>query len=385
MKLYEFEGKTLFQRVGIPVPEGDLADSVEKARAIADRIGFPVAVKSQILGGGRGKAGGILFARTQEDLEEAFGRLLGMSISGEPVRRVLIEKRVPAEIEFYAGITLDLQASIPVLMVSAGGGVDVEALSSESSSLFHRLPLHPDREIRIHHLIDLVLNTGITGGRLRRIPEILLKLIRCYFRYEAVTAEINPLIVGPDDRIFAADARMEIDDSALFRLPEIKAFARGKTFSDSLEEEAAAAGVSYVRLDGGDIGLISGGAGLGMASMDMISNHGGSPANFLDLGGDATSEKTAAALKVVLKTPGVKGVLLNVFGGINNCEQMAGGITRTVDEMRPEQSIVVKMRGHSQDEGWTILEERNIPVVKYGTTEEAVIMLLKEMKTKGAS
>jgi len=382
MKLYEFEGKSLFQKVGIPIPRGDVAASVAEARIIADRIGLPVVLKSQVLGGGRGKAGGIRFAETRDQVAEDAESLFGMTIAGEAVKKILIEEKIPITAEFYMGITLDLTASLPVVMISDKGGVDIECAAAETPQALHKVFLDPVCSFRLYHAIESVLKTGLTGKVLTGISGILLQLVRCYFRFEALTAEINPLIIASDGRVLAADAKFDVDDSALFRLPDVKAFAREPAASDPLEAEAAAAGVSYVRMDGGNIGLISGGAGLGMASMDMIKNHGGIPANFLDLSGDATPERTAAALKVVLKTPGVEGVLLNVFGGINNCEQMAKGIARVVDELKPTQAVTVKMRGHSQDEGWAILEERHIPIVKYGTTEEAVVMLLEEMKKK---
>ncbi|MHB8917066.1 MAG: ATP-grasp domain-containing protein, partial [Desulfocucumaceae bacterium] len=183
--------------------------------------------------------------------------------------------------------------------------------------------------------------------------------------------------------VLAADSKIEIDDSALFRVKSVSCFKRKEEIPDPFEAEAKSFGVSYVGMGNGNIGLIAGGAGLGMASMDMISAYGGEPVNFLDLGGGATADKTAASLKIVLKTPGVRGILINLFGGINNCEHMANGIARVVDEIKPLQTIVVKMRGHSQEEGWAILEKRNIPLVKYGTTEEAVRLLMQEMKKEG--
>jgi len=383
MKLYEFEGKSLLQKAGIPVPVGDVAASVTEAQAIADRLGLPVVLKGQVLGGGRGKAGGIRFAETRDQLAEAAARLLGMSLAGETVKTIRIEEKIAALSEFYMGITLDLEASLPVVMVSESGGIDIESVAKDTPQALYTIHLAPTRAFRLYHALELVSKTGLTGQMLTGVSGILLKLVHGYFRFEALTAEINPLIIAGDGRILAADAKIEIDDSALFRLPDVRAFVRAQAAADPLEAEAVAAGVSYVRLEGGNIGLISGGAGLGMASMDMIKKHGGAPANFLDLSGDATPERTAAALRVVLKTPGVEGVLLNVFGGINNCEQMALGIARVVDELKPAQAIAVKMRGHSQDEGWAILEKRNIPIVKYGTTEEAVVLLLDRMKRKG--
>ncbi|MBW1697714.1 MAG: ADP-forming succinate--CoA ligase subunit beta [Deltaproteobacteria bacterium] len=380
MKLYEFEGKRLFRKMGIPVPEGDVAASAEEASRVAASIGYPVALKSQILGGRRGKTGGIQFAETEAELKTKVLKLLGASLAGETVHKLLIEKKVVGTKEFYAGITLDPRGSSPVLMVSDQGGMEIEELADMAPERVHRMLLDPIKTIRLYHLLDVVSKTGLSGTELVRVSETLLRLISCYYRYQAVTAEINPLIIGSNGGIFAADSKLEIDDSALFRLTEIQELERPVVVDDPLEAEARREGLSYVAMENGNIGIISGGAGLAMASMDMVFLHGGRPANFLDLGGGTTPEKAAAALRIVLKTPGVKGVLFNVFGGINNCEQMAKGIAKVIDELHPAQSIVVKMRGYSQEEGWQILESRNVPVVKFGTTEEAVKTLLAAME-----
>jgi succinyl-CoA synthetase beta subunit len=383
MKLYEFEGKQLFRDTGIPVPEGDIAADAEAARDVANRIGYPVVLKSQVLGGGRGKAGGIQFAEAEAELTEKAAGLLGSEISKAPVEKLLIEKKVECAKEFYAGITLDPKESSPLLMVSSRGGVDIEETAdSAPDQVFTRL-LDPTKSVELYHLLDLVSQTGSTGRELVRISAVLQKLVSCYYRYEAFVVEINPLVVGADGDILAVDSKIEVDDSALFRLPEVRAFRRSVAVDDPLEAEAGNAGVSYISMNNGNIGIISSGAGLAMASMDMVSLHGGRPANFLDLGGGASPEKAAAALEIVLKTPGVEGVLFNVFGGSNNCEQMARGITRVVDDLAPPQTIVVKMRGYSQEQGWKLLEERNIPVVKFGTTEEAVDMMLEKMGGRG--
>jgi len=383
MKLYEFEGKQLFRNMGIPIPEGDVAASVAEACVIADRIGFPVVLKSQILGGGRGKAGGIFFAETQDEVADAAGKLVGMAIAGGAVQKLLIEKKVDRAKEYYAGITLDPKKFLPMLMVSAKGGIDVEEVAQSMPEQLHSLPLDPTKAIQLYHLLEVVSKTGSTGKELVKISKILQKLVSCFYRYEAVTVEINPLIVGSDANIFAADSKIEIDDSALFRLPEIKAFKRDKKVQDPLEAQAQDVGLSYIKMNQGNIGIISSGAGLAMSSMDMVSLHGGRPANFLDLGGGASPEKAATALKIVLKTPGVEGVLFNVFGGANNCEQMAKGIVQVIDELNPPQTIMVKMRGYSQEEGWKLLEDRKVPIVKFGTTEEAVEIMLGQMREKG--
>ena len=385
MKLYEFEGKLLLQKVGIPVPKGGLATTIEEAKGVASTIGYPLVIKSQVLRGGRGKAGGIKFAENEDALLKEAGRLFASELGGERIERLLIEEKKPIAREFYAGITLDPKELQPVLMISTQGGMDIEEVAEHNPERLLTRPLHPWETPTLAQMIDLVLGTGLRAEELLQGAGVLLKLVQAYFRFEAVTAEINPLILCPGGQgFFAGDAKFEIDDSALARVKEIGAFTRSEIGTDLLEIEAQKEDIAYVRMPSGNIGLISGGAGLGMATMDMISIHGGKPANFLDLGGNATEEKTAAALRTVLKTPGVEGVLFNAFGGINNCERMAKGIVRVVDEVRPRQAVVVKMRGHSQEEGWALLESRQIPLIKFGTTEEAVVLLLQKMTERGA-
>lgn len=383
MKLFEYEGKQVFSRAGIPVPLGTAVQDMENALRAANETGYPVVVKSQVLRGGRGKSGGIKFAANDTELEESVKELLAMELSGERVKTVLIEEKLNIAREFYMGITLDPQSLLPLLMVSARGGMDIEQVAKDYPDQLFKIYLNPIRKPRLYQMIDLLLKTGLGGKELVQAAKILFNLVECYFDLNAITAEINPLVIDAEGKVVAADSKIEVDDNALFRVKAVAGFKREDEVMDPLEAEAKSKGISYVGMGYGNIGLIAGGAGLGMASMDMISAHGGTPANFLDLGGDATMEKTAEALRIVLKTPGVQGVFINLFGGINNCEQMAKGIAMVMDELDPTQAIVVKMRGHSQEEGWAILESRNIPVIKLGTTEEAVLLLLQEMNSRG--
>lgn len=380
MKLYEFEGKSLFRKMGIPIPDGDVAASAPEARTVADRIGYPVVVKSQVLRGGRGKAGGIQFADSESELLDVADRLLQTQIVDEKVEKLLIEQKIKSSKEFYAGITQDPETLMPMLITSPKGGMDIETIAKTAPEHVFKQILDPIKTYRLYHMMDLVSQMGSGSEESVKIANMLLGLINCFFRFEATTAEINPLILSEHGEIYAADSKFEIDDSALYRVKESLSFQRTETFQDPLEAEAKDAGVAYVPMKDGNIGIVSGGAGLAMASMDLVSVLGGKPANFLDLGGGTTPERAAAALNIVLKTPGVEGVLFNVFGGINNCEEMAKGIAQVIDEKKPSQAIVVKMRGYSQEAGWEILESRNISIVKHGTTEDAVRQLLEEMK-----
>jgi succinyl-CoA synthetase beta subunit len=372
MKLYEFEGKSLLRSMGIPTPRGAVATSIEEAVDAAEAIGYPVAVKCQLLRGGRGKTGGILFAENKQELCSSVAALFHHSLSGDKVDRLLIEERIEIAKEYYAGITFDPHTSAPLLMVSTQGGVDIEEIAVQRPEKLAQMHLDLLKTYRLHHMVNLVLQTGLQGTEMLKLAALLLQLVLSYFKFQAITAEINPVIVDSQGRLFAADAKFEIDDSGLFRVPEARAFERTDEALTDLELEAKQHGLSYVELSDGNIGLIAGGAGLGMASMDMIAAHGG------------TRQKSADALRIVLKTPGVDGVFINVFGGINNCEQIALGLTDVIDHVKPEKTIVVKMRGHSQEEGWALLESRNIPFVKFGTTEEAVVLLKGKMRTKEA-
>ncbi len=372
MKLYEFEGKQLLNNAGIPVPQGFTADSVMAAVLGCETLEYPVVVKAQVLHGGRGKAGGICFAESKSDLTLCAESLLEMKIKTEKVEMLYIEEKLSIRSEYYAGITLEPRSGVPLLILSSRGGIDIEAIAREDPEELFKKELPPLKPYRLHNMIDMVQKTGLKGQELLQTARIVLSLIHCYFLNEALTAEINPLVIDNNGKVIAADAKFEIDDASLFRNKTISQFKRGDTQTDPLEVAANIADVSYVQLNHGDIGVISGGAGLGMATVDMILALGGLPANFLDLGGDSTRPKTAAALRIVLQTPGVKSVLVNIFGGTNNCETIALGMSDVIDELCPTQRIVVKMRGHSQDEGWALLEERGIPVIKFGTTEDAI-------------
>lgn len=383
MKLYEHEGKYIFREMGIPTPRGIVAKNLAEAEAAALEIGYPVVVKSQVLSGGRGKAGGIKFANNSDELAQVVEALFKLELSGEKVETLLIEEKLQLDREFYMGITLDPQALQPVLMISAQGGMDIEEVAAKYPDKLFKIHLDPLNPVKFYQAMDIVLQTGLTGSEMLEAAKILEKLVAAYFKYNAMTAEINPLIIDQSGKVLAGDSKFEIDDSAIFRVKHMVNFDRKEDPMTPFEAEAKEVGLTYVGLESGNIGLIAGGAGIGMASMDMIFAHGGAPANFLDLGGGATLERTATALRLVLKTPGVEGVLINVFGGINNCEIMAKGICQVVDELKPSQTIVVKMRGHSQEEGWALLEARNIPIVKFGTTEEAVLLLFEEMKKRG--
>ncbi len=384
MKLYEHEGKQLLRALGIRVPDGGTVAHPDALDPVLERIGLPVVVKAQVLRGGRGKAGAVRFAAARAEAAAVAADLLGRDIGAERVETVLVEQKLPVAAELYAGVTVDPATGEPVLLLSSAGGMDVEEAAGRDPR-FQRARLDALHPPALHEILALCKRAGVSGAALRPIAETVRGLATGYFRFDALTAEINPLVLTRDDRVYAADAKFELDDSALYRRDLPFTRPTGRRDMDPYEAEALDQGLAYVRTGEGRIGVIAGGAGLCMASMDVIAAHGMKAANFMDLGGGASRETTAAALRMVLKTPGVRAVFMNVFGGINNCEIMAHGVSDALGAARPRIPIVVKMRGHSQEEGWRILERLGIPIVKHGTTEDAVALLMRTIEPEVGS
>ena len=375
MDCYEFEGKRLFEKYGIPVPFGEVARARESALRIFRSINGPSAVKAQVLSGKRGKAGGILFAGTERDLCICAGSLLLKKINEEEVRYLLIEEKLDIQSEFYLGITIDPFLKKPVVLFSEAGGMDIESIvEMDPAKLFRTRAFRGMTKSECYGSLPSLGTLDLVT--LEKLAEMIERLARLFFEIDATTAEINPLVLCRDGRFVAADSKVVIDDSALFRQGDLGLMERA---DDSLDEQTRLAkeyGLAFVPLDEeGDIGTIAGGAGLALATMDTVRHYGGRPANFLDVGGGVTEEQMEMAVRIVLSKKGLRGVIINVFGGINNCEVMASGIKKGLLGMEIPR-IVVKMRGHSQEEGWEIMESQGIPVVKLGTTEDAVRSLL---------
>jgi succinyl-CoA synthetase beta subunit len=357
MNLHEYQGKELFRAAGIPVPPGETARSAEEAVAIADRLGYPVVVKAQVLIGGRGKAGGVKVVRGPDEARREAGRILGMDIKGHTVRQVLITPATDIENELYAGIVLDRKHETPLLMVSPAGGVDIEEVARTS----------PDRILRLH--LD---GRGLPAYRAReaarfldsrfaiqkRIAPILVRLARLYAERDASLAEINPLVTTPGGEVWALDAKVVIDDNALDRHPDVAAM-RDAGAEDPGEVEARENGLSYVRLDG-TIGCVVNGAGLAMATMDLIQFHGGKPANFLDIGGSSNPEKVTAAMNILTRDARVRAVLFNIFGGITRCDDVARGLLTALDRMGTRVPIVIRLTGTNEKEARDLLSSRGM-------------------------
>lgn len=380
MYLYEFEAKKVFKNFGIPLVEGDIATSPEEAAKVFETIGKPVMVKAQVMAGGRGKAGLILPADDALSVQKTADSLFGRVHSGERVNRLLIEKQIQIQQEAYVSIAMDYAAGMPVIMVSAQGGMDIENVAKIHPELLIKRYLDPFQPIFSHTLRELWRQAGFQGKQVVALEGILRKLIKVFYQTDAITAEINPLAITAEGDILAADAKLIVDDEALFRHQDILVVPR-ETAANVFEQRAKEINVTYVSLEvEGSIGIVAGGAGLSMATMDAIYAFGSKPAAFIDLGGGISRERMKEALSIMADTKGLQGLIINVFGGINNCLTMAQGISDFLKQKNPQFKIVVKMRGFEQEEGWEILENQNIPIIKYGTTDMAIRELIEHVR-----
>jgi succinyl-CoA synthetase beta subunit len=355
--LFEYQGKELFARAGIPVPEGRVARTPAEAVAAAAELGGRVALKAQVATGGRGKAGGIKVVSTPGEAEAAATAILAMSIRGEPVTALLVEAAVQIDAEYYAAVTFDRRSGGALFMMSSEGGMDIEDAPEGSMASVRVDPLLGLADFQVR---SLVFEAGIDPAARADAFALLPQLYRLYVEADASLVEVNPLAWTPDG-LKALDAKVTIDDSALFRHPEIAAY-HGTRHQDAQEEMATRAGLNFVKLDG-DVGIIGNGAGLVMSTLDVVSQAGGAPANFLDVGGGAGAEVLANALDVVLAGP-VRSVLVNIFGGITRCDAVAGGILEALGRTAVAVPIVVRLEGTNGVEGRAMLAGANHPNVR---------------------
>ncbi len=355
MKLQEYQAKRIFGQYGIPVPEGDVATTPAEAKAIAEKIGGAVVVKSQVLVGGRGKAGGIKLAKTPAEAEEVAGRILGMDIKGLTVKKVLVDPAAQIANEIYLGMILDRATRRVVVMASAAGGMDIEEVAATTPEKIITVAVDPCLGLREYQARDIALKMDLPREQLAQFTKICQGLYTCYMDIDASLAEINPLAVLGDGTLKALDGKIVLDDSALFRHPDLAAL-RDEDEETPEEKEARLNGLSYVQLDG-EIGCMVNGAGLAMATMDIIKLYGGEPANFLDVGGGAKADKVAAALRIILHDPKVKAVLFNIFGGITRGDEVAKGILQALKEVPTQVPMVVRLVGTNAEEGRAILAD----------------------------
>jgi succinyl-CoA synthetase beta subunit len=379
MRLHEHEAARLFQQAGIPVPPFVVARTADEAVGALSRVELPVVIKAQVLVGARGKAGGIAFASSPEETREKTESLLRSSVRGLAVDAVMVARRVPIAHELYAGVTVDPAAGGIAVILGTAGGIAVEETSRERPEALHRRIVVPPEELRGHQARALAKEAGLHGELMVRVGDVLSSLFRVFRKSDALIAEINPLIVTPEDALWAVDAVLEVDDSALFRHPELPTDPLQR-MEHPLEREAKKIGVSYVDLDG-DIGIICSGAGLGMATMDIVGERL-RPANFLETGGGITEELMYKVSKLVLGKPGLRGLLVNLYGGINPIHEGAKGIVRALREKDVKIPVVAKALGNRQEETWATLAEGGITIVTDITTEAAVAALCKALEAK---
>ena len=354
MDLFEYQGKQYFARFGIPVSAGGVATTVDEAVARAEKAGYPVVVKAQVQVGGRGKAGGIKLAADGDEVRTHAGNILGMDIKGHVVRRVWVEHASDITREFYASFTLDRGAKLHLGMLSAQGGVEIEQVAAESPDAIARIHVDPVDGLTEDACREWVDAANLDPAAREGTVDILLKLWRCYVEGDADLVEINPLILTPEGRVHALDAKVTLDDNAAFRHPEWDEF-RGLEELDDRERLAKEKHLQYIGLDG-TVGIIANGAGLAMSTCDVVNQVGGAPANFLDIGGGASAEVMANALEVINTDPKVKSIFINIFGGITRGEEVANGIVQALGRVAIDAPIVIRLDGTNADEGRRILK-----------------------------
>jgi succinyl-CoA synthetase beta subunit len=358
--LYEYQGKELFKRFGLPVSEGRLATTPQEARAAAEEIGGPVVVKAQVLTGGRGKAGGVKLADDPDDAESKANDILGLDINGHVVRKLWIESASDIAKEYYLSITFDRGTKKPLFMLTTEGGVEIEQVAEEKPEALARLHVDALEGFQPYQARRLIYGAGLDDpGEQKQVLAIVEKLYRCFVESDAMLTEINPLIVTPDGEVRALDSKFTVDDSALFRHPDI-AEMRDVEAADPQERLAREKGVTYVKLDG-NVGILGNGAGLSMSTVDVVVVAGGSPANFCDLGGGGDAQGVVDALEVITSDAQVRSIFFNIFGGITRCDEVARGILAALDQMKIELPIVVRLDGTNAEEGRAILADAAPP------------------------
>jgi succinyl-CoA synthetase beta subunit len=369
VKIHEYQGKEIFRKYGVPVPRGIPAFSVDEAVRAAKSLGGPVwVVKAQIHAGGRGKGGGVKLARSQDEVKSLAGQILGMQLvthqtgpAGQKVRRLLIEEGADIRKELYVGMVVDRAAQRVTLMASSEGGMDIEEVAAKTPEKIHKVAIDPIKGLTDAQADDVARRIGVPDASVPQARAVFQALYKAFDETDASLAEINPLILTGDGRVIALDAKLNFDSNALFRHPEIVEM-RDLDEEDPAEVEASKFDLSYISLDG-NIGCLVNGAGLAMATMDTIKLFGAEPANFLDVGGGATTEKVTEAFKIMLANPKVKGILVNIFGGIMRCDTIANGIVAAAKETHLSVPLVVRMKGTNEDIGRQILKDSGLPII----------------------
>jgi len=375
VKIHEYQGKAILAKYGVPVPRGDVAFNADQAVAIAQRLGLPCVVKAQIHAGGRGKGGGVKVAKTMEEVERLTSAILGMTLvthqtgpEGKLVQRVLIEQGLTIARELYLAVVLDRAAQRPVIMASQDGGMDIEKVAAETPERIFKEYVHPTAGLEAYQARNLAFALGLEGPQIGQAVKLMNAIYEAFKATDASLLEINPLIVTGEGNLLALDAKMNFDDNALYRHPDIREM-RDLTEEDALETEASKFSLNYIRLDG-TIGCMVNGAGLAMATMDIIKIAGGEPANFLDVGGGATAEQIRNAFKILMSDGNVKAVFINIFGGILRCDILSEGVVAAVKELGVKVPIVIRMEGTNVETGKQMLKDSGLDFATADTMAE---------------
>jgi succinyl-CoA synthetase beta subunit len=386
VKIHEYQGKELFRKFGIPVPRGIPAFNVDEAVKAAQKLGGPVwVVKAQIHAGGRGKGGGVKVAKSIDEVRSRASEILGMQLvthqtgpAGQKVRRLLIEEGADIKKELYVGMVVDRGTQRVALMASSEGGMDIEHVAAATPEKIHKIFIDPVKGLTDSEAEDVARKIGIPEGSIAQARTLLQGLYRAFVETDASLAEINPLVVTGDGKVVALDAKLNFDSNALFRHADVVEM-RDLDEEDPAEIEASKFDLSYISLDG-NIGCLVNGAGLAMATMDVIKLYGGEPANFLDVGGGATTEKVTEAFKIMLRNPNLKAILVNIFGGIMKCDTIAEGIVAASKAVGLKVPLVVRMKGTNEELGRKILAESGLPIISANNMAEAAEKVVKAAK-----
>lgn len=380
MKIHEYQARNLFRKYGIPVPDGVVCNTVEEVKERIPDDNKLRVIKAQVHVGGRGKAGGVKLAKTKAEAIEKAGQILGMDIKGLTVEKVLVAEAVDIEKEFYVGLINDRNSKSVTLMASAEGGVEIEEVAKTSPEKIIKMSIDPTMGLMDWQARKIALQLMSDPLQIRQAASILAKLYKLYIETDASLAEINPLVLTPDKRVLAIDGKMNFDDNALFRQTEVLAM-REVTPDEQKEIDASEKGLSYIKLDG-NIGCMVNGAGLAMATMDMIKLYGGNPANFLDIGGSSNPQKVIDAMNILLSDTNVKAVMINIFGGITRCDDVARGLVAALKAIKTDMPIVVRLSGTNSKEGLEIIKEFGLPTVSTMSEAAKKAIELSQRKVK---
>jgi len=358
VNIHEYQAKEIFRKYGIPIPPGEVATTPEEAEAIARKFGTTVVIKAQVHAGGRGKAGGVKLARTPEDAKSIAAQILKLTIKGLPVKKVLVTPAADIASEAYVGIIVDRASKRPVFMASPAGGIDIEEVAARTPDKILRRPIDPRYGLQAYEAMQLAFFLYSDMKQVRATAKILQQLYKAFFENGASLAEINPLVTTPAGDVVALDAKMVIDDNELDRRPDIAAL-RDESAEDPSEVEARKANLTFIKLDG-NVGCVVNGAGLAMATMDLVKYYGGEPANFLDIGGSSNPEKVVAALRIITSDPNVKAILFNIFGGITRTDDVANGIVTAIKQSPLKVPLVIRLTGTNEEIAVKILKENGL-------------------------